>query len=107
MAVDEALLNTSNQSNERLTLRLYSWNPPAVSLGYGQNLEEEIDPRKCESYGISIVRRITGGRIVLHDQEFPYLQIFLQIFELHLAALVLCTFYYQIICNSIFGYQNS
>ena len=72
MAVDEALLNTSNQSNERLTLRLYSWNPPAVSLGYGQNLEEEIDPRKCESYGISIVRRITGGRIVLHDQELTY-----------------------------------
>lgn len=72
MAVDEVLLNARGQDPESITLRFYSWNPPAVSLGYGQDVEGEIDPRRCDRYGIDLVRRITGGRAVLHDQEFTY-----------------------------------
>ncbi len=55
-----------------MTLRIYSWRPPAVSIGYGQQLDSEIDPGQCERYGIELVRRITGGRAVLHDQELAY-----------------------------------
>jgi len=51
--------------------RYYSWNPSAVSLGYSQSIEE-IDREKCRSKNIDIVRRPTGGRAVLHGDEFTY-----------------------------------
>lgn len=54
-----------------LLWRFYSWNPPAVSLGYGQR-PEEIDEEACRKKSIDIVRRPTGGRAVLHIDEFTY-----------------------------------
>ncbi|MXW06039.1 MAG: lipoate--protein ligase family protein [Gemmatimonadetes bacterium] len=72
MAVDEVLMDACRRDAEMLTLRVYSWHPPAVSIGYGQDAEKEIDPGQCERYGIDLVRRITGGRAVLHDQELTY-----------------------------------
>ncbi len=51
--------------------RFYSWHPPAVSLGYGQRAEE-IDQEACRAKNIDIVRRPTGGRAVLHIDEFTY-----------------------------------
>ena len=72
MAVDEALFLSCHRDNTPPTLRLYSWNPPAVSIGYGQQTEQEVDPEKCRNYGIHIVRRQTGGRSVLHADELPY-----------------------------------
>ncbi len=72
MAVDEALFDAGGRDPEMMTLRIYSWTPPAVSLGYGQDVEGEIDPRQCDRHGIGLVRRITGGRAVLHDQELTY-----------------------------------
>jgi len=82
MAVDEVLLDgcrrdarrsgAGRRDAEMMALRIYSWCPPAVSIGYGQEAEKEIDPDQCERYGIELVRRITGGRAVLHDQELTY-----------------------------------
>ena len=77
MAVDEVLLDACRRDAcqldaEMMALRIYSWCPPAVSIGYGQEAEKEIDPGQCERYGIDLVRRITGGRAVLHDQELTY-----------------------------------
>jgi len=54
------------------TLRLYRWNPPAVSLGYFQDENEVVDMKACRDAGIDVVRRPTGGRAVLHDQELTY-----------------------------------
>ncbi len=51
--------------------RFYAWEPAAVSLGYGQR-PEEIDGRRCRERDIDIVRRPTGGRAVLHADEFTY-----------------------------------
>jgi len=67
MAIDEALL----QSNIPV-LRFYRWRPPAISIGYFQKLEEEIDLEECRRQGIDYVRRITGGKAVLHDRELTY-----------------------------------
>jgi len=67
MAIDEALL----QSNIPV-LRLYRWSPPAISIGYFQKLEKEIDLEECKRQGIDYVRRITGGKAVLHDKELTY-----------------------------------
>lgn len=72
MAIDEALFNAGGRDPELVTLRIYSWHPPAVSVGYGQEVEKEVDPGQCDRYGIDLVRRITGGRTVLHDQELTY-----------------------------------
>lgn len=54
------------------TLRFFGWNPPAVSIGCGQEFEEEIDLEKCHELGIDYVRRITAGGAVYHDKEVTY-----------------------------------
>ncbi|MFH0876015.1 MAG: biotin/lipoate A/B protein ligase family protein [archaeon] len=68
MGIDYALLKL----NKIPTLRLYQWNPAAVSIGYFQGMAEEIDIEKCDSLGINYVRRITGGGAVFHDTELTY-----------------------------------
>jgi lipoate-protein ligase A len=52
-------------------LRLYTWQPYTVSLGYQQK-EEDISKERCQEFGIDIVRRPTGGRAVYHSEELTY-----------------------------------
>jgi len=54
------------------TLRFYSWDPPALSLGYFQRAEEVADLAACQSLGVDIVTRPTGGRALLHHRELTY-----------------------------------
>jgi lipoate-protein ligase A len=72
MAIDEAIAMACRQGHSPPTLRLYSWHPPALSVGYFQNIEKEIDLGRCKSEGYGLVRRATGGKAVLHDQEITY-----------------------------------
>lgn len=72
MAVDEAMLEIFAAEGAPATVRFYCWSPPTLSLGYGQSIEREIDLRQCASLGIDVVRRLTGGRAVLHDHEVTY-----------------------------------
>lgn len=69
MALDEVLLNSVNDVP---ALRIYGWKPTAVSIGYFQRMEEEIDRKKCKQLDIDAVRRITGGGAVMHDSELTY-----------------------------------
>ncbi|MDQ4013222.1 MAG: lipoate--protein ligase family protein [Thermoproteota archaeon] len=70
MGLDQALMSTVDDFIP--VLRLYGWKPSAVSIGYFQSLEQEVDVKKCEDLGIDVVRRITGGGAVLHEQELTY-----------------------------------
>ncbi len=72
MAVDEAIMLTHGRGLVPPTLRLYTWNPAAVSIGYFQSAGREIDLDACARAGIGFVRRPTGGRAVLHDDELTY-----------------------------------
>jgi lipoate-protein ligase A len=72
MALDEALLCSCQNGSSPPVLRLYLWNPPAVSLGYSQRADKAVDLKRCEDRGIHVVRRITGGRAVLHEDEITY-----------------------------------
>ena len=72
MALDEAIMEARRDGSVPPTLRLYGWDPPAVSIGYFQRLEEEVRTGTCENLGIDVVRRITGGGAVLHDKEVTY-----------------------------------
>ncbi len=71
MALDEALLDTLCKGEGRPTLRFYGWDPPALSLGYAQP-SDSVDFAACRVRGVDVVRRPTGGRIVLHVQELTY-----------------------------------
>jgi lipoate-protein ligase A len=70
MAVDEVLLEGVGQGEP--VLRVYGWQPPAISFGYGQQPWREVDLEKCRAAGIEVVRRLTGGRAVLHWDELTY-----------------------------------
>lgn len=73
MALDEALMKSvSNNAADTPTLRLYGWFPTAVSIGYFQSMDHEIDVENCKNRGIDVVRRMTGGGAVLHDSELTY-----------------------------------
>jgi len=72
MAIDEAIALACQQGQSPPTLRFYNWQPAALSIGYFQNVEGEIDLTRCKAQGYGFVRRPTGGKAVLHDQELTY-----------------------------------
>jgi len=72
MAADERLLGDAASRGGMPVLRLYAWEPPAVSLGRFQDEGTSVDREACRRHGIDIVRRITGGRAVLHRHELTY-----------------------------------
>jgi lipoate-protein ligase A len=71
MGLDEALLETAAQGGLPV-LRFYGWEPQAVSVGYFQGLEEEVDTQACKDRGVGVTRRITGGGAVFHHAELTY-----------------------------------
>jgi len=73
MAVDAVLARGTPSRAERppLTLRCYSWRPSTLSLGHGQAHSEAVAERAA-AQGWPVVRRETGGRAVLHDEELTY-----------------------------------
>lgn len=72
MRIDSELLESAvkSQSTEPI-LRFYGWVPACVSLGRNQT-EEHINLDYCKQNNIDIVRRVTGGRGLLHDDEVTY-----------------------------------
>jgi len=72
MAIDRAVLVANSEGLSPPTVRFYTWNPPAISIGYFQSLEEEVDLKECEKYSVDYVRRITGGGAVFHEHELTY-----------------------------------
>jgi len=71
MAVDDYLFQ-SIEKEAQTYLRFYRWMSPTVSLGYSQKITEAVDVDYCLKNGIDIVRRITGGKLVLHHREVTY-----------------------------------
>lgn len=69
MATDEALTKSKGEGNGPDTLRFYRWTPSAVTLGYFQSVEDEVDLDALEKYGIDLNRRISGGGAVLNSAE--------------------------------------
>lgn len=72
MAIDEAILRSRAKKKVPNTLRLYEWFPPAISIGYFQSIDAELDFEKCKEYGIDVIRRLTGGGAVFHEHEITY-----------------------------------
>ncbi|MEK7205305.1 MAG: lipoate--protein ligase family protein, partial [candidate division NC10 bacterium] len=72
MAVDEAIARAVGDGLAPATLRFYTWSAPTVSLGYLQKTPGGVDLAACREQGIAVVRRVTGGRAVLHAAEVTY-----------------------------------
>lgn len=69
MSIDEAIALARPKGETPNTVRLYRWNPSAVSLGYFQSVEKEVNLEACEEKGVDVIRRITGGGAVYHDYD--------------------------------------
>lgn len=67
MAVDEVLWRGRQAGAAPPTLRFFGWDPPTVSLGYGQPLDGAVDVEACRRLGVGLVRRQTGGSAIYHD----------------------------------------
>lgn len=72
MAIDEAVLLSVSQGEVPPTLRFYAWERPSLSLGYFQRIKRDVDLQAIKARGFDWVRRMTGGRAVLHDRELTY-----------------------------------
>lgn len=72
MQIDSDLLDFAikNKLSEPI-FRLYAWSPACVSLGRNQS-DDFLDKEFLKSKNIDVVRRLTGGRALLHDKELTY-----------------------------------
>lgn len=72
MQIDSDLLDFAikNELKEPI-FRLYGWKPACVSLGRNQK-DDFLDNELLKSKNIDVVRRLTGGRALLHDNEITY-----------------------------------
>lgn len=72
LALDEAIFRSVRARRSPPTLRLYRWSSPTLTIGYAQDRERDVDRAACRERGIAVLRRVTGGRAVLHDAELTY-----------------------------------
>lgn len=72
MALDELLLDRAARSGGAPVLRLYSFDPPAITIGFHQDPPLILDLDAVRADGLECVRRITGGRALLHENEITY-----------------------------------
>ncbi|MGB3402237.1 MAG: biotin/lipoate A/B protein ligase family protein [Microcoleaceae cyanobacterium] len=73
MAIDGWLLEQHRLGLHPPTLRFYTWDPAAISLGYHQRRWPECwQDLTWQGKPLEIVRRPSGGRAVLHQGDLTY-----------------------------------
>lgn len=70
MARDAEFL-ASHKPGDDPILRLYRWQPAAITMGYNQSVDA-FDQDAVKAEGFDLVRRPTGGRAILHADELTY-----------------------------------
>ncbi len=65
MALEEVAARTALEDDLR-TVRVYSWEPSTLSMGYRQDAET-VDWEWCDRNGVDVTRRQTGGGGIYHD----------------------------------------
>jgi lipoyl(octanoyl) transferase len=71
MAIDEALLESVQQLGAAV-LRFYGWTEPAATFGYSQRYGDVVNWTELRP----LIRRPTGGGLVLHDSDWTYSLVF-------------------------------
>jgi lipoate---protein ligase len=73
MAIDTWLLGQHRQGQHPPTLRFYTWEPAAISLGYHQkHYPNAWEHLTWQGRSLDRVRRPSGGRAVLHQGDLTY-----------------------------------
>src|SRR5262249_54804346 len=71
MACDAALLERAASGRlDETVLRLFTFAPPGVALGRGQDPARELDPGALARAGVRWAGRPTGGRAIWHEDEW-------------------------------------
>ncbi len=68
MEFDEWLFELHKKESKFPFFRIYRWNGLNITTGKFHNIEKEINIKECKRLGISITKRPTGGRAILHNQ---------------------------------------
>lgn len=72
MQIDSDLLDEAIKENAKEPIfRLYAWKPRCISLGRNQK-DDFLNKNFLKEQNIDVVRRLTGGRALLHDNELTY-----------------------------------
>jgi lipoate-protein ligase A len=71
MAFDEATLEHA-ATNKTATFRFFEWDRPAITIGYAIDAPGSLDLDEAERRGVPVVRRVTGGGMVLHGWDLTY-----------------------------------
>ena len=71
MAADQVLLDKCRDDADPV-FRLYDWECPTLSLGKNEKIDSLIDLQECQNLSIPVVRRMTGGKAVLHGFDLTY-----------------------------------
>lgn len=71
MAIDEALLERARGGSEGV-VRVYSWLQPTISFGRNQRAVGIYEPVRADRASLHVVRRLTGGRALVHHREITY-----------------------------------
>lgn len=71
MRLDTDLLRRCAAGETTGAIRVYWFDPACLSLGRMQP-ESDVDAAACARDGIDVVRRPSGGRAVLHEDEVTY-----------------------------------
>lgn len=71
MARDEYLFRLCHERKCGF-FRIYAWERPSFSIGVSQKAGKALNLDFIKTNGCAYVRRITGGKTVLHDHEITY-----------------------------------
>lgn len=93
MAIDEYLFSLCHRQNIGF-LRIYGWVNPTFSFGVSQKIQKAINLDFIHKHHYSYVRRITGGKTVLHNDEITYAvvsseNVFFQKYDLYKSYLLI------------------
>lgn len=72
MAIDETLSDVLAKQRNHVYLRFYRWSPATISFGYNQKAEKILDLEAVNKLDYSVVKRMSGGKMVYHDQELTF-----------------------------------